>query len=35
SGKTVMANFLSDATEAIGGDYSPTQGVRTEQKMEL
>ncbi|XP_072325209.1 intraflagellar transport protein 22 homolog [Scyliorhinus torazame] len=28
SGKTVMANFLSDATEAIGGDYSPTQGVR-------
>ncbi|XP_043574805.1 intraflagellar transport protein 22 homolog isoform X3 [Chiloscyllium plagiosum] len=28
SGKTVLANFLSDATEAIGGDYSPTQGVR-------
>ncbi|XP_069741019.1 intraflagellar transport protein 22 homolog isoform X2 [Narcine bancroftii] len=28
SGKTVLANFLSDAIEAIGGDYSPTQGVR-------
>ncbi|XP_072909950.1 intraflagellar transport protein 22 homolog isoform X4 [Hemitrygon akajei] len=28
SGKTVLANFLSDATEAIGGDYNPTQGVR-------
>ncbi|XP_062887312.1 intraflagellar transport protein 22 homolog isoform X3 [Mobula hypostoma] len=28
SGKTVLANFLSDATEAIGGDYNPTLGVR-------
>ncbi|XP_005988632.1 intraflagellar transport protein 22 homolog [Latimeria chalumnae] len=27
-GKTVLANFLSDATESIGGEYSPTQGVR-------
>ncbi|XP_032236763.1 intraflagellar transport protein 22 homolog isoform X2 [Nematostella vectensis] len=28
SGKTVIANFLSDATETSGGDYHPTQGVR-------
>ncbi|XP_032803235.1 intraflagellar transport protein 22 homolog isoform X2 [Petromyzon marinus] len=28
SGKTTMANFLGDATEAVGGEYSPTQGVR-------
>ncbi|KAG5284116.1 hypothetical protein AALO_G00023130 [Alosa alosa] len=28
SGKTVLANFLSDTVETIGGDYSPTQGVR-------
>ncbi|XP_041658466.1 intraflagellar transport protein 22 homolog [Cheilinus undulatus] len=28
SGKTVLANFLSNATENIGGEYSPTQGVR-------
>ncbi|XP_034039252.1 intraflagellar transport protein 22 homolog [Thalassophryne amazonica] len=28
SGKTVLANFLSDTTENIGGDYRPTQGVR-------
>ncbi|KAM4796504.1 intraflagellar transport protein 22 homolog [Rhinophrynus dorsalis] len=28
SGKTVLANFLSDATETIGGEYNPTQGVR-------
>ncbi|KAA0717089.1 Intraflagellar transport protein 22 -like protein [Triplophysa tibetana] len=27
-GKTALANFLSDTTETIGGDYSPTQGVR-------
>ncbi|KAM9320303.1 intraflagellar transport protein 22 homolog [Gastrophryne carolinensis] len=27
-GKTVLANFLADATENIGGEYSPTQGVR-------
>ncbi|XP_069471117.1 intraflagellar transport protein 22 homolog isoform X3 [Ambystoma mexicanum] len=27
-GKTVLANFLSDATETIGGEYNPTQGVR-------
>ncbi|XP_060769168.1 intraflagellar transport protein 22 homolog isoform X2 [Neoarius graeffei] len=30
SGKTVLANFLSDTVETIGGDYSPTQGVRFE-----
>ncbi|XP_078535480.1 intraflagellar transport protein 22 homolog isoform X3 [Lissotriton helveticus] len=29
-GKTVLANFLSDATETIGGEYNPTQGVRFE-----
>ncbi|XP_043909972.1 intraflagellar transport protein 22 homolog isoform X2 [Protopterus annectens] len=29
-GKTVLSNFLSDATETIGGEYSPTQGVRFE-----
>ena len=28
SGKTVISNFLSDATETFGGDYHPTQGVR-------
>lgn len=28
SGKTVISNYLSDATETSGGDYSPTQGVR-------
>ena len=28
SGKTVISNFLSDATETSGGDYHPTQGVR-------
>ncbi|KAJ8275825.1 hypothetical protein COCON_G00075770 [Conger conger] len=28
SGKSVLANFLSDTVETIGGDYSPTQGVR-------
>uniref|UniRef100_A0A671QPA2 Intraflagellar transport protein 22 homolog n=2 Tax=Sinocyclocheilus anshuiensis TaxID=1608454 RepID=A0A671QPA2_9TELE len=27
-GKTVLASFLSDTTETIGADYSPTQGVR-------
>uniref|UniRef100_A0A8C5LWB8 Intraflagellar transport protein 22 homolog n=1 Tax=Leptobrachium leishanense TaxID=445787 RepID=A0A8C5LWB8_9ANUR len=27
-GKTVLSNFLADATETIGGDYNPTQGVR-------
>ncbi|XP_034230961.1 intraflagellar transport protein 22 homolog [Thrips palmi] len=27
-GKTVIANFLADATESSGGDYHPTQGVR-------
>ncbi|KAG7229234.1 hypothetical protein INR49_012891 [Caranx melampygus] len=28
SGKTVLANFLSDTTENVGGEYHPTQGVR-------
>uniref|UniRef100_A0A8C5HUK7 Intraflagellar transport 22 homolog (Chlamydomonas) n=1 Tax=Gouania willdenowi TaxID=441366 RepID=A0A8C5HUK7_GOUWI len=28
SGKTVLANFLSDTTERLGGEYRPTQGVR-------
>ncbi|KAM7400418.1 hypothetical protein PAMA_004891 [Pampus argenteus] len=28
SGKTVLANFLSDTTENVGGEYRPTQGVR-------
>ncbi|XP_014906558.1 intraflagellar transport protein 22 homolog [Poecilia latipinna] len=28
SGKTVVANFLSDTTENVGGEYRPTQGVR-------
>lgn len=28
SGKTVISNFLSDATETSGGEYHPTQGVR-------
>ncbi|XP_029380917.1 intraflagellar transport protein 22 homolog isoform X2 [Echeneis naucrates] len=30
SGKSVLANFLSDTTETVGGEYSPTQGVRFE-----
>ncbi|XP_068197136.1 intraflagellar transport protein 22 homolog [Antennarius striatus] len=28
SGKTILANFLSDITENVGGEYRPTQGVR-------
>ncbi|XP_063969698.1 intraflagellar transport protein 22 homolog [Lytechinus pictus] len=28
SGKTVISNFLADATDVSGGDYHPTQGVR-------
>ena len=28
SGKTMIANFLADATENIGGEYRPTAGVR-------
>ncbi|KAE8290775.1 Intraflagellar transport protein 22-like protein Rab-like protein 5 [Larimichthys crocea] len=28
SGKTVLANFLSDTTEYVGAEYRPTQGVR-------
>uniref|UniRef100_A0A1A8FA29 Intraflagellar transport protein 22 homolog n=1 Tax=Nothobranchius korthausae TaxID=1143690 RepID=A0A1A8FA29_9TELE len=28
SGKTVLANFLSDMTENVGGQYRPTKGVR-------
>lgn len=28
SGKTVIANFLADATETIASEYHPTQGVR-------
>ena len=28
SGKTVISNFLADATESAGGTYHPTQGVR-------
>ena len=28
SGKTVIANFLSDATETSSDDYHPTQGCR-------
>uniref|UniRef100_A0A0B7AA55 Intraflagellar transport protein 22 homolog n=1 Tax=Arion vulgaris TaxID=1028688 RepID=A0A0B7AA55_9EUPU len=28
SGKTVLCNFLADATESSGGEYHPTQGVR-------
>ncbi|XP_049930709.1 intraflagellar transport protein 22 homolog [Epinephelus moara] len=28
SGKTVLANFLSDTPENVGGEYRPTQGVR-------
>nr|XP_042907214.1 intraflagellar transport protein 22 homolog [Parasteatoda tepidariorum] len=27
-GKTVISNFLADATETISNEYSPTQGVR-------
>uniref|UniRef100_A0A3B5B3J2 Intraflagellar transport 22 n=1 Tax=Stegastes partitus TaxID=144197 RepID=A0A3B5B3J2_9TELE len=30
SGKTVLANFLFDTTENVGGEYRPTQGVRFE-----
>ncbi|XP_035231332.1 intraflagellar transport protein 22 homolog isoform X2 [Stegodyphus dumicola] len=29
-GKTVISNFLADATETISNDYHPTQGVRFE-----
>ena len=28
SGKTIISNFLSEATASSGGDYHPTQGVR-------
>ncbi|XP_013379823.1 intraflagellar transport protein 22 homolog [Lingula anatina] len=28
SGKSAIANYLADATENIGGEYRPTQGVR-------
>lgn len=28
SGKTIISNFLSDATETSGGEYHPTQGCR-------
>ena len=28
AGKTMIANFLSDATESVGGEYRPTIGVR-------
>ncbi|KAK7945490.1 hypothetical protein WMY93_001218 [Mugilogobius chulae] len=28
SGKTVLANFLSDISENVGGEYRPTVGVR-------
>lgn len=28
SGKTALANFLSDTSENVGGEYRPTQGVR-------
>ncbi|KAL0993774.1 hypothetical protein UPYG_G00113780 [Umbra pygmaea] len=28
SGKTVLSNLLSDTVETVGGDYSPSQGVR-------
>lgn len=28
SGKTVLANFLSDTTDNVGGEYRPTLGVR-------
>ncbi|XP_037537725.1 intraflagellar transport protein 22 homolog [Nematolebias whitei] len=28
SGKTVLANFLSDTTENVGGEYRPTKGAR-------
>ncbi|XP_071502007.1 intraflagellar transport protein 22 homolog [Diadema antillarum] len=28
SGKSVLSNFLADATEISGGEYHPTQGVR-------
>ncbi|KAJ0011954.1 hypothetical protein NQD34_012929 [Periophthalmus magnuspinnatus] len=28
SGKTVLANFLSDISENVGGEYNPTVGVR-------
>ncbi|KAJ8311779.1 hypothetical protein KUTeg_009851 [Tegillarca granosa] len=30
SGKTVLANFLADATDTSSGEYHPTQGVRFE-----
>ncbi|XP_064392693.1 intraflagellar transport protein 22 homolog [Halichondria panicea] len=28
SGKSMIANYLGDATESSGGEYNPTQGVR-------
>lgn len=28
SGKTVLANFLADATDTSSGEYHPTQGCR-------
>ncbi|XP_054273111.1 intraflagellar transport protein 22 homolog [Macrosteles quadrilineatus] len=28
SGKTVIANFLSDCSDSVSGEYRPTQGVR-------
>lgn len=28
SGKTMIANFVSDATEGVGGEYRPTAGAR-------
>lgn len=28
TGKTTIANYLADASEVIGGQYRPTQGVR-------
>ena len=28
SGKTMISNFVSDATESVGGEYRPTAGAR-------
>ena len=28
AGKTMIANFLADAMETVGGEYRPTAGVR-------
>lgn len=28
SGKTLISNFLAEATDSSGGEYHPTQGVR-------